>query len=612
MTNAPQSPLDPSAAALATTPTPVPVPAPAPAPTGTYDVVVVGGGAAGLSAGLTLARARRRVLVVDAGEPRNAPAAGVHGFLTRDGIVPRELTRLGRAEVEQVGGEVVDGTVTRLERAGGGPADVSAGAGTSATGASAGGASSFTVSLTTEGGDERVVRARRVVVTTGLTDELPEVDGLAERWGRDVVHCPYCHGWEIRDRVIGVLGTTPFAVHQALMFRQWSDRVTLFVHEAPEPADDEWEQLAARGIQVVTGRVRSLRLEGDALTGVLVDGAPVVPVDALAVAAAVRPNGDLLEPLGLVHEPHPMGLGTVIASDPLTGATTAPGLYLAGNVADARMQVVTAAASGVGVAVAVNMSLITEDTDLAVAERRRPFGVRAEAENTTRVLGDRRHGLGHEHGDGQSTAEEWGRDYWEDRYAAPGLQWSGRPNPVLVDEVSALTPGRVLDVGSGEGGDAIWLAGRGWQVTAIDIAQSALDKAAARAAEVDEEAAARITWEQHDLAEWAPAPRSVDLVSSQFMHLADPVRAALFRSLAEAVAPGGTLLVVGHDLSDLTAGAGRHGKEVLMFTIDDVLAAIPDADWTIEVAESRARQVSATSGGTTTVRDVVVKATRAS
>jgi len=229
----------------------------------------------------------------------------------------------------------------------------------------------------------------------------------------------------------------------------------------------------------------------------------------------------------------------------------------------------------------------------------------------TQTPGQHAHEHEHEQHD-QHAAEEWGRDYWEDRYSAPGLQWSGRPNPVLVDEVRDLEPGRVLDVGSGEGGDAIWLAGRGWQVTAIDIAQAALDKAAARATEVDEEAAARITWEQHDLAGWAPAPGSVDLVSSQFMHLADPVRAALFRSLVAAVAPGGTLLVVGHDLGDLTAGAGRHGKEALMFTIDDVLAAVPADGWTVEVAESRARQAPATDGGSTTVRDVVVKATRAS
>jgi SAM-dependent methyltransferase len=219
----------------------------------------------------------------------------------------------------------------------------------------------------------------------------------------------------------------------------------------------------------------------------------------------------------------------------------------------------------------------------------------------------------HEHGAAEHLApDEYDRGYWERRYSTPDLQWSGRPNPVLVDEVSDLTPGRVLDVGSGEGGDAIWLAARGWHVTGIDIAQAALDKAAARAAEVDEEAAARITWEQHDLADWAPTPGSFDLVSSQFMHLADPVRAALFRSLAAAVAPGGTLLVVGHDLGDLTAGAGRHGKEELMFGLDDVLTAVPTAGWTIEVAESRPRQVPATAGGTTTVRDVVVKARRAS
>ena len=211
-----------------------------------------------------------------------------------------------------------------------------------------------------------------------------------------------------------------------------------------------------------------------------------------------------------------------------------------------------------------------------------------------------------------AAADHYGRAWWEERYSAPGLQWSGDPNPVLVAEASPLEPGRVLDVGSGEGGDAIWLAARGWHVLGVDLAQAALDKAAARAAEVDEEAAARITWEQHDLADWAPAPESVDLVSSQFMHLAEPVRSELFRALVAAVAPGGTLLVVGHDLGDLEAGAGRHGKEELMFTVDDVLAAVPGDGWTVEVAESRARQVPATAGGTTTVRDVVVKARRVS
>jgi len=161
-----------------------------------YDVVVIGGGAAGLSGALTLARSRRSVLVIDAGEPRNAPAAGVHGFLTRDGMNPQALLEVGRAEVRGYGGHIVDGRVTSASRNG----------------------DSFTVSLA----DGRAVSARRLLVTTGLLDELPEVSGLRERWGRDVLHCPYCHGWEVRDQAVGVLGTGPRAVHQALLFgRRW-------------------------------------------------------------------------------------------------------------------------------------------------------------------------------------------------------------------------------------------------------------------------------------------------------------------------------------------------------------------------------------------------------
>jgi thioredoxin reductase len=144
---------------------------------GAYDVVVVGGGAAGLSGALILGRARRSVLVVDAGEPRNAPASGVHGFLTRDGMVPAELLRVGRAEVRRYGGRVLEG-----------------GRVASATAVDGG----FAVALE----DGRRVGARRLLVATGLVDELPDVPGIRERWGRDVLHCPYCHGWEVRDRAI--------------------------------------------------------------------------------------------------------------------------------------------------------------------------------------------------------------------------------------------------------------------------------------------------------------------------------------------------------------------------------------------------------------------------
>nr|WP_199734666.1 class I SAM-dependent methyltransferase [Frigoribacterium sp. PhB160] len=204
------------------------------------------------------------------------------------------------------------------------------------------------------------------------------------------------------------------------------------------------------------------------------------------------------------------------------------------------------------------------------------------------------------------------RAYWEDRYGAEGLAWSGRPNPVLVTEAEALTPGRALDIGSGEGGDAIWLAGLGWQVVGTDISSNALAKSARQAESVDAELAARIDWQQHDLVEWAPEARSFDLVTSQFMHLPDPVRTALFRSLAAAVAPGGTLLVVGHDLSDLDSGAHRMHHAELMFSVDDVLAAIDGEGLVVEVAESRPRLAPGADGGTVTVRDVVVRATRAS
>ena len=167
-----------------------------------YDVVVVGGGAAGLNGALMLGRSRRSVLVIDAGEPRNAPAHGVHGLLGREGMPPAELLARGRDEVRSYGGHLVTGEVTGAVREGDG----------------------FAVSLV--GG--RVVHARRLLVTTGLVDELPDVPGLRERWGRDVLHCPYCHGWEVRDRAIGVLATTARSMHQALLFRQLSADVTYF------------------------------------------------------------------------------------------------------------------------------------------------------------------------------------------------------------------------------------------------------------------------------------------------------------------------------------------------------------------------------------------------
>lgn len=312
-----------------------------------YDVLVVGGGAAGLSAALTLGRARRRVLVVDGGQPRNAPAAGVHNFLTRDGMPPGDLLAAGRAEVCGYGGEIVEGTVASVE-----PARNS---------------SASTATLT----DGSAVGARAVIVATGLVDELPAIDGVRERWGRDVLHCPYCHGHEVADRALGVLATGPTAVHQALLVRQWSPDLILFLDDAAEPTDDEWERLAARGIGVVTGKVARLVVEGDRLTGVQLADGTVVAREALFLATRMRARSDLLTALG-VRTADIEFAGTPIAThvvvDP-AGRTSVPGVWAAGNVTEPMAQVVTAAAAGAWVGAQVNMELVGRDTDAALAAR---------------------------------------------------------------------------------------------------------------------------------------------------------------------------------------------------------------------------------------------------
>jgi thioredoxin reductase len=312
-----------------------------------YDVIVVGGGAAGLSGALTLARAGRSVLVIDEGRPRNAPADRVHNYLGREGTPPAELYAVGRAEVAGYGGELVEGRVVDARRL------------------DAGG-----FELTCH--DRRTVRARRLLVTTGLVDELPDIPGVSERWGRDVLHCPYCHGAEVRDRPIGILGTSPLAVHAALMWRQWSGDVVLFRHELPEFSTDESEQLAARDVVVVDGEVAGLEVAGDRLTGVCLADGTVVAREAVVVGPRFIARSAVLESLGLAAEPLQMGgvvIGEAVPAD-AQGATAVPGVYVAGNVTDLRAQVIVAAAAGLVTAGAINADLIAEDTQLAVEARR--------------------------------------------------------------------------------------------------------------------------------------------------------------------------------------------------------------------------------------------------
>ncbi|MFJ2849555.1 NAD(P)/FAD-dependent oxidoreductase [Streptomyces rubiginosohelvolus] len=317
-----------------------------------YDVVIVGGGAAGLSGALALGRARRSVLVIDAGEPRNAPASHVHNYLGRESTPPGELLAIGRGEAAGYGAEIVEGRVASAERL---PGD---------------GDGNHGFRVVTE--DGRSVEARRLLVTTGLVDELPPVPGLAARWGREVLHCPYCHGHEVADRPIGVLSTGPLAVHQALMWRQWSDDVTLFLHTGPEPTEEEYEQLAARGVAVVDGEVTGLEVADDRFTGVTLASGRVVPREALVVQARFVARSAVLESLGLKPVAQEMGgavIGSYIPTDP-TGATEVPGVWAAGNVTRLTEQVIGAAAAGLMAGGAVNGDLITEDTRLAVAARR--------------------------------------------------------------------------------------------------------------------------------------------------------------------------------------------------------------------------------------------------
>ncbi|WP_218581832.1 NAD(P)/FAD-dependent oxidoreductase [Nocardia cyriacigeorgica] len=308
-----------------------------------YDVVVLGGGAAGLSGALTLARSRRSVIVIDAGAPRNAPAEGVHGLLGREGMPPGELLERGRSEVRGYGGEVVTGEVSTAVRDGDG----------------------FAVTLT----DGRSTRARRILLASGLTDVLPDIPGLHERWGRDVLHCPYCHGWEVRDQAIGVLSSSPMSVHQAMLFRQLSDDVTFFTHTSAPPAGDVAEELAARGIRVVSGEVATLEVEDDRLVGLRLADGTVIARDALAVGSRMVARASFLADLGLKPVEHAAGIGEHIPVDQ-TGRTDVAGVWAAGNVTDLAAQVGAAAAAGVMAGAQINADLVAEETREAVAALR--------------------------------------------------------------------------------------------------------------------------------------------------------------------------------------------------------------------------------------------------
>lgn len=387
------------------------------------DVAVIGGSAAGLAAALQLSRQRRAVIVIDAGDPRNAPAGHVQRHLSPEGLPPSDLVAAGREEVRSYGGEVLAGRATRVTRLGDG---------------------GFRVELA---GGHSIV-ARRVLAATGLVDELPAIDGLGQNWGRNLVHI------ETED----------------------------------------------------------------------------------------------------------------------TGETAVAGLYAAGDVADPSQEVSQAAADGSRVGAMISNSLA---------------------------------------GDMRATARPSANEAdWDHRYEGDRM-WSGNPNGTLVDQVSGLTPGRALDVGAGEGGDAIWLAEQGWHVTAIDISQRALNRVAAEA----ERRGLRVDCERTDANAVDPFETAAfDLVSAQYASIPRTPDGRAVVNLLNAVAPGGTLLVVSHDLEPMRAPIdtrveSRAFDPDAYVRVDDVAAAVAASpDWDIEVHEMRPRPPGAASAHH--VDDLVLRARR--
>ncbi|HVW35003.1 MAG TPA: bifunctional NAD(P)/FAD-dependent oxidoreductase/class I SAM-dependent methyltransferase [Acidimicrobiia bacterium] len=511
------------------------------------DVAVVGGSAAGLAAALQLGRQRRSVIVVDAGEPRNASAGHMHGYLGHEGLPPAELVALGREEVRRYGGEVLAGRVSRVTATAGGR---------------------FRVELV---GGHAIV-ARRVLAAGGLVDELPDIPGVAERWGGDVIHCPFCHGFEVRDRRIVQIVTHPTGLHPAPLFRQLSARFTIVVHD-PSFDSAELAALRAGGVDVRPGPVARLVTGADGHgSGVELAGGERLDADAVVVGPRFRARAEAFEPLGLRPADHPSGLGTFLETD-ATGATAVPGVYAAGNVTDPSAQVLQAAAQGSRVGAMISHSLAQEDVEAAA----RPSGHAAD---------------------------------WDHRYGGERM-WSGNPNGALVHEATGLVPGRALDVGAGEGGDAIWLAEQGWKVTASDISPRALERIAAEAGRRHLPVECRLADAN---AAGALETSAFDLVSAQYASIPRTPDDRAVHNLLGAVAPGGTLLVVSHDLEPMRRPIDTHRHSqafdpdayVRVEDFSAVLATEPG--WEIEVHETRPRPPGAAS--THHGDDVVLRARR--
>jgi len=305
-----------------------------------WDVVVVGGSAAGLSAALMLGRARRRVLVIDSGSPRNRFAAHMHGVLGLEGLPPSELVERGRREAAGYGVEFIDGTARGVE-------DITRG---------------LRVTLD----DGTTADARALIVATGIVDELPDIPGLAERWGTSVLHCPYCHGWEFADRRLGVLATSPMGLHQAQMVRQWSDSVTLFSARMGPLEPEAEAKLRSRGVEIVASAVVEVLGEDERITAVRTADGEVVELDAVFTMGDPRPRDGFLAGLDLARAEFPIGNASLLTVDE-TGRTSHDRIWAIGNSVNPMANVPMAIGAGAFTGGAVNGALVEEDFAIAQA-----------------------------------------------------------------------------------------------------------------------------------------------------------------------------------------------------------------------------------------------------
>lgn len=300
-----------------------------PSTTTPYDAIIVGGSFAGLSAGLQLARARRRILVIDEGRRRNRFASHSHGFLGQDGREPAAIVAKAKAQL------LAYPTIAwRDGRASDARAE----------------ADGFSVA-DSEGGRHQ---ARRLLLATGLRDELPAIPGLEERWGRSVLHCPYCHGYELGGGRLGVLASGSHSPRKAALVADWGE-VTLFLNGQPEPDAEALALLARREVAIERTRLAGIEGEGEAMSGIRLADGRLAPLKALFATGRVRPASPIAAELGCALEDMPFGV--IVRADEWK-RTSVPGVFVAGDVAVARHSIASAVADGATAAAGLHQSLL--------------------------------------------------------------------------------------------------------------------------------------------------------------------------------------------------------------------------------------------------------------